>query len=578
MEDLTTSATNSNWTEQNSAPQLLENTSLPHLFFACADKAQKEEFCRFRNDPDTPWSTLSWEDASSKTKMLASFLKDKLNGNDSFAAVISASRMEWIISDYAIQSTGLASVSIYQTLTEDQVGQLLDDCGARIVFVENQSQYNKVKNRKDLLIISFEKVDGDCIHFDSALEQGNTSDFLLPEITQESLASIVYTSGTTGVPKGVVQTHGNHLAMLTSILHSELVEDAKRVFLYLPLAHSFARLIAYTPLIGPGSLVFPTIVNKEESEFRAEQVFEDIKSSGCFYFPSVPRLFEKVMTKTQTILSLPIVRGNNPVGRWIRNKLKEKIFGSEIKFGISGGAPLGTEVGAFFEKLGLKIYEGYGLTETTPAMCANTKRHHRPGSVGRRFNCNEIKIAPSDSEILVRGENVFSEYLNKPDATKKVFTDDGWFMTGDIGHIDSDGYLFITDRKKDLIVSAGGKNIAPALTESKIKVSKFVSQAVIYGDRKPYLVALITLESEQVNKWLKEPIQSYSESEKLHNLINEEIERYCVDLASYEQVKRFCILDNDLTIEAGELTPSLKVKRKVVVEKYKHLFEELYEQ
>ncbi len=518
-------------------------------------------------------------------------------------AILSNTRAEWMIADLAIVSLGAISVSVYHSLVAEEVGFILYDSGAKVVFCENEEQINKLRflSENEFLIpevedrsskkvkLNFRKI----ISFESAPEleivvelQTIFSDpqkpIEFPLVTRSDIAALVYTSGTTGPPKGVIQTHGNHLSNVVQAIDSGMFALDGSLFLFLPLAHSFAKLIGYIGFLTPAVLKFPSVISKTESKVDLVQVAKDMANSNAEVIPVVPRLFEKIklklegidsklvrltimtalqvyedkkQSKASTLVNSLLYHGTSP----IRSKLKKKLFGGSFQHSISGGAKLPVAVNEFFDAIGIEIYEGYGLTETVVATNVNRKHNRKIGSVGPCLNGVEIKIA-DDGEILFRGPNISPGYYNRPVATKESFGE--WFKTGDIGYLDQDGFLFITDRKKDLIVTAGGKKIPPQELENILKGSPPISQAVILGDGRPYIVALITVD----------PLAEGNILEQVRIVI----EKLNQKRATYEQIKDFRIIKEDFTIENGFLTPTMKVKRKLVAEKFKELVEGMY--
>lgn len=540
-------------------------------------------------------------------------------------AILSNTRPEWIEIDLAILSLGAITVSVYHSIPANEVGYILWDSGAKVVFAENEEQVTKILSltkekftipaREDspeesvLLnishIASLECVNEhpDVIELSTILNDETLIDppALETKITRDTTAALVYTSGTTGPPKGVIQTHGNHLTNIRQALLSGMFAPEGTLFLFLPLAHAFARLIGYLGFMTPAILHFPSIASKSKSIVDLALVAEDMRFSNANVVPAVPRLFEKIKSKIESeakkrsikgillrtmlnssakvfacskngthpdTLTQVLFSGTAP----LRAKIKRQLFGSDFLHAIAGGAKLPIDVNEFFESLGILIYEGYGLTETVVATNVNRIGKKKIGSVGPCLDKVEIKIA-DDGEILFKGDNISPGYYKRPKATADSWKD-GWFHTGDIGIIDSEGFLFITDRKKDLIVTAGGKKVPPQELETLLKQSPFISQAIILGDGKPFIIALITpdvLGFQSVG--VENPFTSHTDA---RNILAGEIQKLNQTRASYETIKDFRVLPEELTIENGFLTPTLKVKRKVVTEAYKGLIEEMY--
>ena len=566
-------------------------------------------------------SSHSYSDVAPRVARLANYLLTQgLQAGDR-VAIISHSRTEWCISDMAVLSAGGVVVSIYQSLTPEEAGYILFDSGASFVFAENQEQVGKIEEltekpfmipaREDRPaeqatlsikgIVTFEKVVSSLptVHIQRIFDDSSISDnqpTAYKLLKRESLASLVYTSGTTGPSKGVVQSHGNHLANVFQATKAAVFSVSDTLFLYLPLAHSFARLVYYVGVLTPASLCFPAVADTQSSKVDLASVTIDLRESNSFAVPSVPRLFEKIAStirfraeqcglqarilrwcltnsehvyesqktgKHVGVFSQIVYRGLAP----IREKIKRQIFGRNFSHAISGGAKLNPEVNCFFDALGITILEGYGLTETCVATHVNRLDNRRIGSVGPALEGVVTKIDPADGEILIKGPNVTSCYWNRPQATREAYIEDGWFRTGDIGKIE-DGFLYITDRKKDIIVTAGGKKIPPQSIEALFGKCPYISQVVVFGDGKPYCVALVTLNESEVRGWLTAsaitPSGPLNEDPQVRALIQKEFERVNSNLASYESIKKFAILPQDFTIENGLLTPTLKVRRKLV--------------
>lgn len=563
------------------------------------------------------WVERKWEEIGEITRNIAKGLLATGMKRGDKICIMSQTRAEWVYCDFGILSIGGVSVPIYPSNTAEQAMYIINDSEAKAVIVEDLTQLEKMKkiksdipNVKKVIVMEGLKEEDEFItSLDALIELGKKYDDkgeierTVKDIKPDEVATIVYTSGTTGPPKGVVQTHKNHLAMVEGIVSLAIIGKEKEIDLaFLPLSHSFGRAGEFTEIYLGNIVAFAESIQK---------VAENLVEVRPTIIYSVPRIYEKIYA---TILSkakesplkekifnwaLNVGRKRSeciqkkkpvPLGlslkfaiakKLVFNKVMERL-GGRLKYAISGGAPLSKEIAEFFHSCGLLILEGYGLTETCPALTINRPDNFKFGSVGLPIPGCQIKIA-EDGEILGKGENVaYLGYFKKPEQTKEVFTEDGWFKTGDIGYIDEDGFLIITDRKKDIIVTAGGKNVAPQNIENMVKADPFISQIVVLGDRKPYLVALITVNKEEAEKFAKAKGITYSSYEELvnhreiYNRVKEWIDQVNSKLASFETIKKFAILPQDFTIESGELTPTLKVKRKVVYQKYADIIEKLY--
>ncbi len=409
--------------------------------------------------------------------------------------------------------------------------------------------------------------------------------------------TIIYTSGTTGRPKGVVLSHGNCASVGVMVEEIEFINEGELTYLYLPLAHAFALTVQLASFdVGSGIVYFGG---------DPQQIVPELMQVKATYMPSVPRIFEKIYALAQSMAEDPqqlkdAVELGVKVGRMRQNgedvpaelqpaldraeeALYSKVrglFGNSLTKAVSGAAPIAKEILEFFYACGVPVLEGWGMTETTAVGAVNTLEHLKFGTVGRAMPGVEFKIA-EDGEILTKGPNVFREYWRNPEATKETFTEDGWLKTGDLGSLDEEGYLSITGRKKDIIITAGGKNLTPSNLENDLKQSRYISQAVMYGDRRPYPVVLITLDAEEIIPWAKqnnlpEDMAELVQTDEVRELVQKELDRANANYARVEQVKKFALLDHDLTQESGELTPTLKLKRNVVNERYQDVFESLY--
>lgn len=572
----------------------------------------------FRFVEDGKWHSLNWNEAKARVVKIAGGLRKLGVQKGDRVAILSKTRYEWTLADLGILAAGGVVVPIYESSIPEQVQYILEDSGSKAVFAENKAQYQKVKDVHKQLpglknVIYFCEVQPSKTEGVYSLEElqmlGAESGAALYEKQLKSAsrsedASFVYTSGTTGNPKGAILTHGNFIAELSAGIEVFDFQKHYESVIFLPLAHILARVVQYFQLSAGFIQAYAESIDK---------LTDNIASVKPHFMASVPRIFEKIHTRTlQGVESAPPSKKKIFAWAWdvgekrsrlklsgravpfflelqyklayrlVFSKLHAKL-GGRIQFFISGGAPLPQDVALFFHVFGFNILEGYGLTETTGAITVNTLDDVTIGTVGKPVPDSEIKIA-EDGEILARGPLVFRGYYNAPEATKEAFTEDGWFKTGDIGLFDEAGRLKITDRKKDLIITAGGKNVAPQNIESLMKSDPYISQFVVHGDRRKFLSALVTLEKTEIEKYARTngiPFSSYGELVKLdgvHKFIRERIEGLNKHLAKYESIKKFEILPEDFTIESGELTPTLKVKRKVINQRYKDIFDSFYQE
>ena len=562
------------------------------------------------------WVDIDWDEFGKVVRQVGAALISLGVEKGDKVAILSNSRVEWAIVDMANFAIGAVTVPIYQSNLPDEVEYILDHAEAKVVFAEDREQLGKVlevrqavdKLEQAILIDGTVKTVDYVLGWEHVIERGDAALAERPDLVDkaraavepEDAATIFYTSGTTGRPKGAMLTHANLLTEMEGLSVALPVDERDETLLFLPLAHIFAR-VGFL-----GTLRLGYTVSFAESIERLLDHVAEVRPTFLF---SVPRIYEKVYN---TVLS-GVIRGSRlkkqifafamAVGgavsrkkqqdKWVPphlsipfqaaemlvfNKLKQR-FGGKLRFFISGGAPLSREIAEFFHAAGMLVLEGYGLTENVAAATVNRIDKYRFGSVGVPLPGIEVRIA-KDGEVLLKGGNVFAGYFKNEEATAEAIVD-GWFHTGDIGEIDAQGFLRITDRKKDLIVTSAGKNIAPQNIENLMKTSPIVSQFMVYGDKRNYLTALVTIDEGEAVAYAEHKDIEFEEYAELcrHPVIYErvqrEIEARNKKLASYETIKKFAIVEKDFEV-GDELTPSLKVKRKVATKKYQQTLDELY--
>jgi long-chain acyl-CoA synthetase len=526
-------------------------------------------------------------------------------------AILGNTRPEWSYFDFAALTIGATVVPIYQTNSAEECRYVLENSDAKVVVVEDEEQLAKIREVRAQLpqlqeVVLMVGEAEDAISMAGLSGKGGEADPALWEqrytaVTPGDICTFIYTSGTTGPPKGCVISHGNYRAMLDMVNETSVIEEGDVSYLYLPLAHSFALLIQF------GSFdLGTTIAYWERDPLKILPNLAELKPT---YFPSVPRIFEKIYTaatsgmEKEGGLKKAIFDWSIKVGKKMREversgrkpgfllsreyafadkKVLSKIrglFGGNLRLAVSGAAPINPEILRFFDAAGVLVLEGWGMTETSTAATISKPEDFKVGTIGKPFPGCEVRIA-DDGEILVKGPNVFQGYHKNPEATAETIVD-GWLHTGDIGEVDSEGFIKITGRKKDIIITAGGKNITPANLEAEIKQHPLVSQCVVVGDRRPYLVALVTLDPEEAVAYAKEhdlpeDPAALAANPDVQASVMAHVEEINKKFARVEQVKKVTILPHDLSQESGELTPTMKVKRAVVAQKHEDEIEALY--
>jgi long-chain acyl-CoA synthetase len=554
------------------------------------------------------WTPLSWEEAGERVESYANgLLALGVRKGDAFA-LIGANDVDWALFDFALGSIGAIAAPIYANSSAKDAGYILDHSEAVGVLCEDDVQRAKVESVRGEIprlrhVLTYADLEDLAARGRAyAAEHPNALREAGDAVEEGDLFTYIYTSGTTGPPKGCMISHLNYYAMVAVVDDlPSFTGPEDTMLLYLPLAHNFGRLMHLSGAYVGYAIAF--LADPLQAAAALPQV-------GPTVFPSVPRVYEKVhgavvaKFDAETGAKRKLIdwalrvgrevselrRAGKPVpgglafkhrlaDRLVYSKVKERL-GGRLRLAISGGAPLAPEIAEFFHTIDILLVEGYGLTECTTAASTNTHEAYRFGTVGRALPGTEVRVA-EDGELLIRGETVFQGYFKEPEATAEVLGEDGWLRTGDIGEIDEDGFITITDRKKDIIVTAGGKNVAPQNLENDLKTSKYISQAMVVGDKKPYVAALITLDPESVPAWAAErglptDLESLARTDEVRELVQGIVDEVNADRSRYEQIKRFTILPRDFTMDHDELTPTLKLKRRVVADHFAGELDDLY--
>jgi len=597
-----------------------KTTSIAQLFAKRVHDTPDREAFRFPVGDN--WRSMTWRQTGERVKAIAAGLISLGLHREERGGILANTRLEWILADLGILSAGGATTTVYPSSTAEECAFILHDSQTKYVFAEDAKQVDKLREHKaempDLAKIILidgnpDKKDGDWVMTLADLEakgaevlakDARAIDDIVAGIKPEHLATLIYTSGTTGKPKGVRLLHSCWGYVADAIEQVRLWTDSDVQYLWLPMSHSFGK-VCMAGHISSGSVT--------AIDGRIPKLVDNLAVVRPTLMAAVPRIFEKVYNRiiekskkgspfAQKVFAWAVSvgkqgsqlrqEGKEPSGllaiklkiadRLVFDKIKAT-FGGRVRYFISGSAPLSREIAEFFHACGILILEGYGLTETSAASFCNRPQRFAFGSVGMPMPGTECKLAPEDGEILIKSPGVMQGYHNLPDATTEALTADGWLRTGDIGEVDAKGFLRITDRKKDLIKTSGGKYIAPQHIEGKLKANNpYLSQVIIHGDKRNFVTALITLDEEALMKWARDKgiSKSYGElvkSDEVRALMTPYFDEVNKSLAKYESVKQFSVIPTDLTVEEGELTPSLKVKRKVVEKKYATMLDKMYE-
>jgi len=548
------------------------------------------------------WQPISSVDLYGRVRALADVLRGWGVGKGDRVAILSENRWEWPVVDFAVLAIGGVDVPLYPTLTPEQIGYMLTDSGAKAIVVSSREMYEKVMAAGELPELDhvvvmdageFKGAESLCrlLERSREMQQRNAEfDVMVKTVRPEDLATIIYTSGTTGEPKGVMLTHGNLASNMNYSIGSMGIGDRDICISFLPLSHVTARHLDYALLCHGTELAYCP---------RFELLPEAMKEVRPTIFVAVPRVYEKIRQAVEAkSASSPVkskilkwalgvgrehraetLEGREPGGlawkladKLVFGKIREA-FGGRARVFISGGAPLGMESAGWFADVGIRIFEGYGLTETSPVVALNYPQAHRIGTVGRVLENVQCRFA-EDGELEVKGPSVFVGYWMKHDATREAFTADGWFKTGDIGNIDADGFISITDRKKELLKTSGGKMIAPQPIENKLKANTLVGQAAMVGDRHKFASVLISPNFAALEGWAKEQGIATNDRKALVNdarvmkAYQDIVDKVNLELAHFESIKRLCVVPEEWSVEDGTLTPSMKLKRRVVGERY----------
>jgi len=591
--------------------------SLPDMFFKTAEKYGDKVALMYKEGGT--FLPITYSEFKTRVEKVAAGLLALGIEKDDKVAIISANRPEWAISDFAIMAAGAVTVPVYPTITAKQIEHILNNSEAKAVIVADETNlekllhvYNDLKfvkfiitlfpGEKEVVKVAMEYHELEQKGEEYLKEHPHSIKDIVEKLEVEELATIIYTSGTTGVPKGAMLTHNNFLSNVTAAKSVIAITHKDTTLSFLPLSHVFERMAGHFCPISEGA----TIAYAES----VEKVSDNLKEVHPTIVTAIPRFFEKMYAKViDTInqspdlkkklffscidcaksyitakeegkLAIRLKLKKAPCNLLVFKKLRKKL-GGKLRFFVSGGAPLPGEIGEFFNCAGVIIIEGYGLTETSPVITANKLEKYKFGTVGPLLPGIEVKIA-EDGEILTRGPHVMKGYYKAPEETAKSIDSEGWFYTGDIGCFDDDGYLTITDRKKNIIVTSVGKNIAPQPIENSLSMSRYINQVIMVGNKRKYISALIIPENSNLEDYAKIYDIPYKDMEelinhpKVHELYESEINRLLSDFSDFEHIKKFKLMNGEFSIENGELTPTLKIKRKYVEEKYSHIIDELY--
>jgi long-chain acyl-CoA synthetase len=578
-------------------------TTLNDIFYAIVERNHDRVML---HRPVVQWLAISSQELYRNVGGVARTLASWGFAKGARVAILSENRPEWTIADFACQLLGLVSVPIYSTLTADQCAFILQDAGVRAVFLSSEQQLRKVlgilsQTPVEKLVVMDPVETAHAFHMERLMHEGPTDrdpelDACAERITGEDLATIIYTSGTTGVSKGVILTHRNLASNIEYSLKGFDLGREQVSVSFLPLSHVTARHVDFALMYNGVTLAYCPFLD------RLPTTLLEVRPS---VFVAVPRVYEKIHTQAelkakdfaknivfrwaltvgreheaQVLLGeVPTSRSWKLANKLVYSKIREGI-GGRVQMFISGGAPLGRELAQWYASVGIRIHEGYGLTETSPVIAVNTPREHRLGTVGKPLGNVEVKIA-EDGEILVRGPSVFKGYWKRPEETANAFVD-GWFKTGDIGHLDSDGFLSVTDRKKDLIKTSGGKFIAPQPIENSLKHNALIAEAIVLGDKRKFPAVLISPYFPLLEDWARANQVTFSTrkelvaSPKVQAMYDGIVEDLNQNLARFEKLKKVLLIGEEFSAADGTLTHTMKIRRRAIEERYREMIEEMY--
>ncbi len=596
----------------------MQHTHLTRMILEQTKKYGKRPALYYKEDGQ--WKYFSWQETGRQIEGIARALLNAGFGEEERVGIFSHNMPQWTIADYGIMGIRAITTTIYATSSIVDLEYIVNDAEIRLLFVGGHEQYERAmeifgKNKFLQKIVVFDKStpiekSENVLYFDEFVEQGlaadnkDVFDKRLSEASEEDIATIIYTSGTTGLPKGVMLTHKNIMSQFKALDPLFNISENDIELCFLPFSHSYQKSSTHWTQ-SHGVTVYYCENPKEILDY-----FKEVRPT---FMVGVPRLYEKMYAKVYATIeessalkrslfnwavkigkeyqykvfrkekiSASLRTKHNLARKLVLNKIRE-IMGGRLNFFSAGGAPLASEIEEFFFAAGIFIAQGYGLTETSPVVSCNRPDQFKFGTPGKVVDICQVKIAP-DGEIMVKGENVMKGYFRKPDLTAEVMTEDGWFKTGDIGHLDDEGFLHITDRKKDLIITAGGKNIAPQRIESLIGADYYIEQIAVIGDKRKYLTALIVPSFEALEELAKDrgiryhSINDLVKNEKIIEFYRERIDALSKPLASYEKIKKFRLLPVAFTLEKDEITPTLKLKRKIIEAHYQDLIEKMYDE